>query len=353
MTKTPSYESASAWKKFAERREQLSPTEEQLLDSQFDECSKTLDRVRKELHKYPNVIGTGVSMKFKSGEVLDQPCIVIHVTKKIPNMREGVVPAFIDGWPTDVIEMDIPRAQGTFIEPECPLQPGNSIKHIALPETSLGGTLGCLVRDLSPESKSHTLHDKSPFSDILLLSNNHVIANDNIAKPGDPIFHHFTRPHHSAYLTRWINIEKPPHVNEVDAAVAKPIVPVDPDILEIGIPKGIRNPAVGDSVKMTGAMSGKTSGTVEAIDEEVSVDTKSHLGIVKYSHCIITSEMSKGGDSGSLLLDDIGPPSSPKNNNGVGLHFAGSNRGCNLNLRRVLNLLNVDLVTTSNWTLPA
>ena len=48
-------------------------------------------------------------MKFKNGEVLDQPCIVIHVTKKILNMREGVVPAYIDGWPTDIIETDVPQ----------------------------------------------------------------------------------------------------------------------------------------------------------------------------------------------------------------------------------------------------
>ena len=203
-----------------------------------------------------------------------------------------------------------PATEVTFIEPECPLRPGNSINHI---KRQGYGTLGCLVRDLSPEGREHIIFDRSPFSDILLLSNNHIIANGNLAKPGDPINHHFTRPHDSAYLTRWINIEKSPHLNEVDAAVAKPIVPVDPDILGIGIPKGVRKPSVGDSVKKTGATSGKTSGTVEALDVQKTFDySRSGLGLVIFSHCIKTTDMTNPGDSGSLLLDDIGRPLAPK-----------------------------------------
>ena len=154
MTKTPSDEFKSAWEKFSEWQINLSPAEKQLRDSQLDECARTLNRVRDELHKYPNVVGTGVSMKFKNGEVLDQPCIAINVTKKIPNMREGAVPANIDGWPTDVIETGIERVQNSLIGPECPLRPGISINHVRGGE----GTLGCLVRDLSHESKMRSLN---------------------------------------------------------------------------------------------------------------------------------------------------------------------------------------------------
>ena len=128
---------------------------------------EVLDRVRDELEKYPNVVGTGISMKFKNGEVLDQPCIVVRVTKKIPNLKDGAVPAKIDGWPTDVIETGIPELTAAFPEPGCPLRPGNSIAHA---RHTGSGTLGCLVKDVSPLGTIRSYLDKSPFSDILFLN---------------------------------------------------------------------------------------------------------------------------------------------------------------------------------------
>jgi hypothetical protein len=344
MTKTPPYEFKAAWEEFAERREQLSPAETQLLDSQLDECAKTLDRVRDELDKYPNVFGTGVSMKIKNGEVLDQPCIVISVTKKIPNMKEGSVPAYIDGWPTDVIETKVPKLIGA-----CSIQPGNSIQNPVMGE----GTLGCLVRDLSDEGRRHIIFDRSPFSDILLLTNNHVIATEKnlVAKSGDPIILPGFAGFHSAYLVRWIDLKKPPEVNEADAAVAKPIAPVDPDILGIGIPKDIRKPKVGERVKKSGLKSGITFGEVKEIDAQYPVPYPS-LGDLKFKNLILTTNKAQHGDSGSLLLDNNGLPSDPKNNNGLGLIFASGDFTFSNSLQRVLNLLNVELVTSFDWPPP-
>jgi hypothetical protein len=76
------------------------------------------------------VVGTGVSMKYKNADVLDRPCIVVEVTKKIPNLKEGAIPTEIDGWPTDVIEIGVQKPLSlppVFHGPVCPLQPGYSI----------------------------------------------------------------------------------------------------------------------------------------------------------------------------------------------------------------------------------
>jgi hypothetical protein len=107
MPKTLGDEYRNAWKKFSERRAQFSPGDMQSIKLQFDECTRVLERHRESLHNYPNVVGTGVSMKYKNGEVFDRPCISIHVTKKIPNLKEGAIPTEIDGWPTDVLETGV------------------------------------------------------------------------------------------------------------------------------------------------------------------------------------------------------------------------------------------------------
>ena len=105
MGKTLADDFNSEWKNFSKSRLLFSPTEAGSLDSKVQECTRTLDRVRESLHKYPNVIGTGVSLKFKDDKLLEQPCIVIRVSEKIPNLKNGAVPSEIDGWPTDVIEI--------------------------------------------------------------------------------------------------------------------------------------------------------------------------------------------------------------------------------------------------------
>ena len=121
----------------------------------------------------------------------------------------------------------------SFLEPACPLRPGNTIGN---PKQGGRGTIGCLVRKKS--SGSHL----SPFSDILLLSNNHVLANYNKAKindklvhPGPTLGHPLSPSLTSAHLVQWIKLEEAPFVNAVDAALAKPIVAVSPVFLGYNI----------------------------------------------------------------------------------------------------------------------
>ena len=71
------------------------------------ECKK---RHEKALMKMPNVIGVGIGKKIVKGRETKETCIVIFVTKKIPETqmrKEDVVPAKLEDVKTDVIETGV------------------------------------------------------------------------------------------------------------------------------------------------------------------------------------------------------------------------------------------------------
>ncbi|CAN5466593.1 hypothetical protein BH24ACT7_BH24ACT7_21160 [soil metagenome] len=72
---------------------------------------------------------------------------------------------------------------------------------------------------------------------------------------------------------------------------------------------------VGDIVKKTGRTTNFTTGRVISVDATVNVNYGGGK-VGKFVKQIITTSMSAGGDSGSLVLDT--------DNNAVGLLFAGS-----------------------------
>ena len=146
-------------------------------------------------------------------------------------MKGGAVPADIDGSPTDAIETSMPRpAQGVppFIEPACPLRSGNSIQHEHMRG---GGTIGCLVTPILRDEVRRLIVKTNPQSIIWLLSANHIIANSNNAQTHDTLWHprrqYSNDPLPCAILTDFIEVHPLNHVNRVDAAVARPLVPVN------------------------------------------------------------------------------------------------------------------------------
>ena len=106
--------------------------------------------------------------------------------------------------------------------------------------------------------------------------------------------------------------------NQVDGALAKPTSPdvVRKDILEIGEVTEDTEAELGMEVKKSGRTTGLTRGTVQLLDASVSVDYGGGK-IALFTNQILTTNMSQGGDSGSLLVDGEG-------NKAVGLLFAGS-----------------------------
>ncbi len=125
--------------------------------------------------------------------------------------------------------------------------------------------------------------------------------------------------------------------NEVDCALAKPLDPskFTGDILGIGQVHGTKPAALGMAVRKSGRTTGYTTGTITLLNATVNVAYGSRTA--RFTGQIISSPMSQGGDSGSLLVDAA-------ENKAVGLLFAGSNLSTIFNpIDAVLNALQVNL----------
>jgi hypothetical protein len=58
-----------------------------------------------DLMQKPNVVGVGIGLRQRAGELTDEPVIVVSVTDKKPAFLmtpEDVIPAELDGVPVDV-----------------------------------------------------------------------------------------------------------------------------------------------------------------------------------------------------------------------------------------------------------
>lgn len=196
-----------------------------------------------------------------------------------------------------------------------PLVPGASVGHFKV----TAGTIGALATEKSGR--------------IVILSNNHVLANENDAKVGDAIlqpgdYDGGRRPADVvARLAKWVKLN-PKAANLVDAAIAAVArkIGVDPlDYHELGTLSGARaDPLLpGDAVAKAGRTTGITRGRVTAIEVD-NVVVEYDIGVVSFDDQIEIEStgagpFSAGGDSGSLILD--------ADNFGCALLFAGSETG--------------------------
>lgn len=314
--------------------------------NQHDEIKRVKGRHATELLQKANVVGVALGYKEKGGQKTETPSLVVMVRKKIPLSelkRQDVVPSEIDMVGTDVKAVGEIRALNETPRDRWRPAPGGvSIGHYAI----TAGTLGAVVRDANTNEK-------------LILSNNHVLANSNAGEIGDPIlqpgpYDGGTRPQDTiAHLLRFVPIrfvqELPdcpvsmsvanmvnffaralgsrhrlvavrlqPQPNQVDAALAKPVESdmVSDEILSIGQIIGTKEAELGLAVRKSGRTTGHTTGTVELLDATVSVSFGTGRTAI-FEGQIVTTAMSQGGDSGSLLVDAT-------QNLAVGLLFAGS-----------------------------
>jgi len=195
-----------------------------------------------------------------------------------------------------------------------PLRIGSSVGHVAI----TAGTIGAFVR---------VGDDPQPR----LLSNNHVLADENRGDVGDAILQPGRldggEPASDAIATleRFEKLDGG-RVNHVDAALALLADGIDviTEIEGVGTPSNII--AVEDvlSVAKLGRTTGLTYGTVTAIEvDNVVVDFST--GRLRFDGQIEIAgadgqPFSKGGDSGSLIVD-------ASNASALGLLFAGSDQG--------------------------
>ena len=311
-----------------------------------------------------NVVGVAVGHKVVGGRETDETCIVVYVDHKEPEAtlhRRDLVPRSLDGVRTDVVATGplraLPLLETLAVSHTARLRPapgGVSIAH----EKVTAGTLGVVARRSSGEA--------------VILSNNHVLANSNEAKRGDAILQ--PGPYDGggpkdaiARLTDFVpvafneqeldglgrlleralsgllapvglGVRRLPsgRTNLVDAAIATPLSKdlVAPDILEIGPVAGTAAASLGLGVKKSGRTTGLTRGKVTGVDATVEVDYGGKSAVFRGQ--IVSDLLSRGGDSGSLVVDE--------GNHAVGLLFAGGDTTTILNpIEAVLAALHLRL----------
>jgi hypothetical protein len=295
-----------------------------------------------------NVVGVGIGEKVSDGNQTGALAVKLLVRLKYPQSHldsKDLLPKEINGIPTDVEEvgtfrrfqmaqpkrkpigMPNPRTKIRPAQPGCSIgfqDPNNQIV--------MAGTFGAVVKDRSGS---------------YILSNNHVLADENRLQNGAAIFQPGLLDNGNlatdqiAALTKFItlDIQQP---NTVDCAIAKATNQslISSDILYIGAPQGAADAAIDMSVHKFGRTTGYTVGLVTSVDTDVTVQYD--IGILTFTGQIIvvatgTKSFSDAGDSGSLILQR-------GTNKAIALLFAGSKSHTIANhIGDVLKALNVTL----------
>jgi hypothetical protein len=306
----------------------------------------------KEIHKSqilakPNVVGVGTGYKRRGGRAAGELCVVALVRQKIPRaglLKNEFVPSEVGGIPTDVVQVGHIKALTSPTERWRPALGGVSIGHYLV----TAGTLGSVVRDASSGER-------------LILSNNHVLANNNQAQIGDAILQpgradggqlnadtigtllrfepiRFNETQATCDLALAFAqlgnmaarvmgskhrvkafYSDPEASNLVDAALARPADDreVVDEILELGPVNGALPAELGMNVRKSGRTTGLTSGRIVVLNVTVDVDYGN--GNARFEDQIVSTPMSQPGDSGSLLVAGEALKA-------VGLLFAGSDQ---------------------------
>ena len=302
-----------------------------------------------------NLVGMAYGVKWTDGAPTGKPALLALVTQKVDLEdlpKTDRIPKKINGMQTDVLavgELFADQAEPIEAGIEAlarrarPASGGYSVGHINI----TAGTIGTCVYD-----RLGTPRNPSGIpSRYYILSNNHVLADSNNARRGDPILQPgpvdggVDPSDRIATLDRFVRIAFDPptprslHRNLVDAAVATgEFHDLKREIHWVGHPRGWlprTRVNVGMALQKTGRTTSYTTGRVTAVGATVDVNYGGGR-IARFRDQIITTPMSAGGDSGSLVAD--------RNNMAVGLLFAGSSRATILNqIQHVRTLLDIEI----------
>lgn len=307
-----------------------------------------------------NVVGMGVGVKWRNGGPTGEPALVTLVSQKVEAnqvKKADLIPKKLADMQTDVLAVGelfagdggpLATSTQTLAQRIRPAEGGYSVGHFKI----TAGTIATCVYDILPEGRtSPPVHGIGIPRQYYILSNNHVLANSNEASLGDPVlqpgpFDGGTDPaDRIARLSRFIPITFDPpvsralHKNLVDSAIAGgEFHDLDREIYWVGYVRGWRpraKVAVGTVVQKTGRTTNYTVGRITTVNATVDVGYGGGR-VARFRDQIITTNMSAGGDSGSLVttLDDVA----------VGLLFAGSSVATILNqIENVRNLLRIEV----------
>lgn len=315
----------------------------------------------RDILKHRNVVACGIGYKVTDGKQTDELSLVVSVTHKVhPSAlaAEEMIPRELDGICTDVVELGVLCAHQLPTDRWRPAVPGCSVGHFRVS----AGTFGCLVRR---------------GEELFILSNNHVLSNCNECNPADAILQPGPADggemeDRIAELAEFIPLDfgvaepecvmagmvadvgnrlaellgsehrlqamrRTPGVNQVDAALARPLTPdlVTNEILFIGPPTGVGVATLGTGVQKSGRTTAHTTGIITQIDATVQIEYYGPSAL--FENQLIATVMSEPGDSGSAVLNE--------DREVVGLLFAGSEHATIINpIQSVFSMLDVELV---------
>ncbi len=221
-----------------------------------------------------------------------------------------------------ILKFQGPTTASFYRQRRRPLRIGSSIGDVPPRGFTTAGTLGCFVVRREP-----------PLY-ISLLTNNHVIANENKNKTDSPVAQPGTldggkfNADKVAGLWRFIPLKRLGS-NKIDAAIADVVDEIDIEIKRVGTVGNLQglarivNLPENPTVYKVGRTTGQTKGRVTAFDVD-NIRVQYDLGNLRFNGQIEiegtgSKSFSEGGDSGSLIVDE--------GVRAVGLLFAGGNRG--------------------------
>ncbi len=284
-------------------------------------------RHTQRLMAVPRVIGTAVGVT-EDG----RPAVKILAAE-----RGAEVPDELEGFPVEVIVTGeifaLPAQADAQAKPTCgkpnlppcppplngrhprPVPIGVSTGHPAI----TAGTIGSRVTD---------------GSSVWALSNNHVYAASNAASLGDAVIQPGTFDGGSSpdddigTLADFEPIQFTGCSNIMDAAIAATTTSLVGNSTPAGVGYGTPRsttiaPAVNMKVMKVGRTTGFTKGNNTAVNATVNVNYGSP-GVACFTGQIVTTNISAGGDSGSLVVVDGKGKSKNDNRKPVGLLYAGS-----------------------------
>ena len=258
-----------------------------------------------------NVVGIGVGRKLVNGKLTTTDSVRLYVVRKLPLSaiaKAHVLPNSVKGVPVDVIEVGFLRAFAATGPAERrrrrPARPGCSVGFQfrgAKANYVMAGTLGAIVTDGAKR---------------YLLSNNHVLADENGLPLGSPLFQPglldggVPATDAIAKLSRFVKLNFA-HPNRVDCAIAEVNAAklvratVLPKVGKLASSAPIAA-VVGMKVHKTGRTTGYRTGVVFDVSADVRVGYEGGTATFENQvliHGDTTLSFSDSGDSGSMIVD--------------------------------------------------
>ena len=261
-----------------------------------------------------NIVGVGIGKKIRAGQPTGTDAVRFYVNRKFPKAQipqPQQVPTVIKGIQTDVVETGrfkafsatptIPLPPQTPRDRWRPIRPGTSIGPPPIGNLVEAGTLGAIVKSGGAQ---------------YILSNNHVLANEDKLPAGTAVFQPALLDKGSQATDKVASLSKAVPLsargpNSVDCAIAAidRAVTADPTILpKVGKLATTAPIDATDGMKVhkVGRTTGYTTGSV--LDVSADVNIQYDIGTLTFQgQILITPDQgqmfSDAGDSGSLIVD--------------------------------------------------